>query len=93
MDAPMAAVVAAEDPESAADRLISAIKQTKGNAVIACHAAVIGFTVCKLMHKPFTEYMTVNIPYCSVTEIEEADDGTLFVKNYGTVPEDVKPYL
>ena len=83
----------AEEPEEAAGRLISAIKQTKGNAVIACHAAVIGFTVCKLMGKPFTEYMTVNIPYCSVTEVEEADDGSLSVKYYGLVPEDVKPFL
>ena len=83
----------AEYPEDAAQRMIGAIRQTKGNAVIACHAAVIGFTVCKLKGMPFTEYMTVNIPYCSVTQIEEADDGTLSVAAWGTVPEDVAPLL
>ena len=69
------------------------LRQMCKQPVYACHAAVIGFTVCKLMGKPFTEYMTVNIPYCSVTEVEEADDGSLSVKYYGLVPEDVKPFL
>lgn len=83
----------AEKPEAAAARMESAIKQTEGNAVIVCHAAVIGFTVCKLMNRPFTEYMTVNIPYCSVTEIQEADDGTLTVCSYGTITGDTGSIL
>lgn len=72
-----------EPVKDAAQRAYDTIvNKTKGNSLIVAHTTITSLLCSKLMGLDWTEYQQLQIPYLSITELEE-NDGVLRLVEYG----------